>query len=147
MERSTFQQIFYNINSVNPEDKDIRAWRYIFESLKDELEKYVVDEENRTLSRYSIDFFDIDGFEFLQDLFYIKDHNIFQRDISPRLTRVLIEIFGEEIVWGDRGGFACWHNREVLTGFSDMEIDEEACEDQEFIEKSWKKYIDRRFGL
>lgn len=134
MGRSTFQDIFTRINFTEPSERDVRDWKYLFENLKFEMDILMVD--------FEIDFFGIDGYEFLEDFFYGNSNN---RSISPVFTKILIDIFGEEYVWGEKG-FCCWRNGEVLASFiSRSAVDDEEIEtfesDREFVMESWWRFV------
>lgn len=136
MGRSTFQNIFARISLCEPSDRDVRDWRYLFENLK--LEMDISKEEG-----FEAEFFGIDGYEFLEDFFYGNSNN---QSISPVFTKILIDIFGEEYVWGEKG-FCCWRNGETLASFiSRSAVDDEEIKtfesDREFVIDSWWKFVE-----
>ena len=136
MGHSTFQEIFARISLCEPFERDIRDWKYLFKNLK--LEMDISKKEG-----FEIDFFGIDGYEFLEDFFYGNSNN---QSISPVFTKILIDIFSDDYVCGE-GGFCCWRNKEILASFiSRSAVDDEDIEtfesDREFVMKSWWKFIE-----
>lgn len=62
------------------------------------------------------------------------------QSISPVFTKILIDIFGEDYVWGVRGLY-CWRNKEIYSFISRSAVDDEEIEtfesDREFVMDSW----------
>ena len=135
MRLSTFQDIFMRINLSEPSERDVRDWNYLFEDLRIEMDISAIE-------GFEANFFGIDGYEFLEDFFYGNSNN---QSISPVFTKILIDIFGEEYVWGEEG-FCCWRNKEVLASFiSRSSVDDEDIEtfesDREFVMDSWREFV------
>ncbi|MFZ2275819.1 MAG: hypothetical protein WAV68_02520 [Candidatus Nanogingivalis sp.] len=135
MGHSTFQEIFARISLCEPFERDIHDWKYLFKNLKLEM-------DTSKKEGFEIDFFSVDGYEFLEDFFYGNSNN---QSISPVFTKILIDIFGEEYVWGE-GGFCCWRNKEILASFiSRSAVDDEEIEtfesDREFVMDSWWNFV------
>ena len=136
MVQSTFQNIFVMIDLSEPLEIDVLNWRYFFEKLKIEMDTMKAKGSN-------VDFFDINGYDFLEDFFY---RNPDSQPISPVFTKILIDIFGSDYVWSENG-FSCWRNRGILASFiarnavGDEEIESHQS-DREFVIRSWHEFVE-----